>query len=307
MRDKDTAPETPQGHEDRSGVSRLRLLDFDDLFLLSHLLEGATIAATARQLGLTQPAITQRVRKIERVFAEAVLQKAGRHVRLTKAGHAICVKAADALALMREVAEQSKAETLTVGAGPILHAAWLWPALTELRETSPASRFNAQVGLEDEVLAALDSGVLAAAITTQTPGGPASVIELGEEEFVMVASPALAGNLATAADLEGQVLLEMDRSFGLLARIERAARAQLRFKDAWFVGGVAEVVAAAQAGHGVAVLPEQLVANAVQAGRLAVVLPELDIPPVPVRLAYRKDRISETMIELLVKALRRRP
>src|SRR4051812_26715024 len=103
MRNKDVDPKTVAGTGDRSAISRLRLLDFDDLFLLGHLLEGATIAATAKQLGLTQPAIPQRVRKIERVFAEAILQKAGRHVRLTKEGRAICIKAADALALMREV------------------------------------------------------------------------------------------------------------------------------------------------------------------------------------------------------------
>ncbi len=97
-------PSVPaSGRDDRASGHNLRHLDFDDLFLLSHLLSGKTIAATARQLGLTQPAVTQRVRKIERAFEEQILQKVGRHVRLTHEGLAICHRASEALKLMRDV------------------------------------------------------------------------------------------------------------------------------------------------------------------------------------------------------------
>ena len=303
MRNKELDSQMKSGTQDRSGISRLRLLDFDDLFLLSHLLEGNTIAATARLLGLTQPAITQRVRKIERVFGETMLQKAGRHVRLTKVGRAICVRARDSLALMRDVSEVSARESLTVGTEAMLYESWLWPVLVDIRERSPESHFHAYVGAPDEVTALLDAGQLSAALTTRAPGARHSSIELGDEEFVLVASPGVAASVDHIGKLEGQMLLEVDRSFGLLGRVEASARTQLKFREVWFVGGVAQVLAGVKAGHGVAVLPQRLVSQSIHAGQLRVILPELDIPAESVRLVYRADRMSEALIEVLAKSL----
>lgn len=285
-------------------MSRLRLLDFDDLFLLSHLLEGNTIAATAKQLGLTQPAITQRVRKIERVFGEPILQKAGRHVRLTKEGRAVCVKAADALALMREVTTDTAGESLTIGAESLVYSAWLWPALATLRETSPGRRFDGYVGSPDEVTTMLETGALAASLSTAVPKSAAvETIELGAEEFVLVASPDIQATLKEPADLAAQVLIEIDRSYGMLARVEATTRAQLQFKDIWLVGSAMHAAQAVIAGHGVAILPERLVRTAIQTGRLKVALPELDIMPMTLRLLYRRDRASLSLVEMLAETL----
>lgn len=303
MPQRDLDPQTAAGGQDHSGVSRLRLLDFDDLFLLSHLLDGNTIAATARQLGLTQPAITQRVRKIERVFGQAMLQKAGRHVRLTRDGRAICVKARDALSLMRDVAEATASESLTVGTEPLFHDTWLWPALAALRQSHPDSLLNALVGGADEVAALLDAGTLTAVLTSRAAGGKLAGIELGDEDFMVVARPELAAQISGIEDLEQQVLLEVDRSFGLLSRVASTTRAKMKFKDVWFVGGASQVLAAAKAGHGLAILPEHMVTPALQTGQLAVVLPSLDIPSVPIRLLYRSERVSEALIKILAKTL----
>jgi len=46
----------------------LRLLDFDDLTIGKMLLEGATYKDLSKELGLTPPAISHRIRKIERVI-----------------------------------------------------------------------------------------------------------------------------------------------------------------------------------------------------------------------------------------------
>lgn len=307
MRTKDLDPQTPEtvsGAPARSTMSRLRLLDFDDLFLLRHLLDGNTIAATAKQLGLTQPAITQRVRKIERVFGEAILQKAGRHVRLTKEGRAVCVKAADALALMREVTAETAGEALTVGADPLAYASWLWPALATLREASPGRRFDGYVGASEEVSAMLETGALAAALSTAPSMNPAlASIDLGVEEFVMVASPEVQAKLRTPADLAQEILIEIDRSFALLARVESTTRAQLQFRDVWLVGTATHVAQAALAGHGVAVLPERLVRTALQTGRLKIALPEIEIAPMHLRILYRRDRASVSLVEMLAETL----
>ncbi len=294
---------------DRSAGSRLRLLDFDDLFLLGHLLEGNTIAATAKLLGLTQPAITQRVRKIERVFEEPILQKAGRHVKLTPSGHAVCVKAADALAMMRQVTTEPAKTGLNVGAAQAIGSTWLWPAILALRSSSPEQQYQCQIGAEDDLQALLESSGIDAVVTTKrASAGNQAVIELGEEEFVMVASPALAETLKGPEGLTAANLLELDRSYPLLSRLSATSRATIRFKDVWFTGSYAHLVQAAASGHGIAILPQSVASPALLAGKLVPVLSELDLEPAAQRLIYRSDRGIEELAKILADALlRQRP
>ena len=286
MSDKDVVDPKPgsgagvEKAAEKSAMSRLRLLDFDDLFLLSHLLEGSTIAATAKQLGLTQPAITQRVRKIERVFADAILQKVGRHVRLTKEGRAICVKAADALALMREVTTEPAGTAVTVGAEALYGAAWLWPAASDLHEAQPGSLVHCVYASGDELAASLESGSLDAWLTSQPyAGGLHGVVDLAEADYVFVAREDVAARVKTLADLAGMLLLEIDRSYPLLSRLDPASRAAARFSAVWFLGNATSVLQAVLQGQGVAILPSSLAATALAGGRLALVLPEVDVVP----------------------------
>lgn len=67
---------------------RLRLLDVDDLIVLSRLLTGDDVTKTARFLGLTQPAISQRIRKMEGVFEVTLVERLGRKKILTEFGRA---------------------------------------------------------------------------------------------------------------------------------------------------------------------------------------------------------------------------
>ncbi len=290
---------------DKAAGSRLRLLDFDDLFLLKHLLEGNTIVATAKQLGLTQPAITQRVRKIERVFAEPILAKAGRHVKLTKEGRAICTKAADALALMHEVTIEPEGSSMTIGASPSVGQRWLWPAIKDLHLVAPRLLFHCVVGSNEEMLGLLDAGSIEACLTSAPmPLGSFGALDVGEDEYVMVSSPALAESVNGPEDLKRIMLLELDRSFPLLTRVEVAARSALKFDDIWFLGTLSNIASAAQSGFGVGILPRSVVQTQVAAGKLAVVLPAIDLTPESFRLLFRRDRGVEPVIRQLIERLR---
>ncbi len=305
MRNKDLDLKKHAPAEGKSAGNRLRLLDFDDLFLLKHLLEGHTVAATAKQLGLTQPAITQRVRKIERVFAEPMLAKVGRHVKLTKEGRAICIKAADALALMHEVSTHAQDTAVTIGASPSVGQRWLWPALSALRHVSPQLAFHLLVGSGDELVGLLDAGAIDACLTSApAPLGSYGSLDVGEDDYVFVATPDLAARILTPEDLRPQTLLELDRSFSLLARIEVEARASVRFDSVWFLGTLSNVAAATLSGFGVAILPRSLVQAQIGAERLALVLPTLDLTPERFRLVFRRDRGVEPLVRQLIERLR---
>lgn len=79
---------------------KLRMLDMDDLILLQHLLNGGRPSTGAQLLGLTPPAVSHRLRKIEDVFAIKLFDRVGSRLNLNKAGKALSEKADQALLLM---------------------------------------------------------------------------------------------------------------------------------------------------------------------------------------------------------------
>lgn len=81
-------------------VRRLRMLDIDDLILLDHLLEGGRPSSCAQLLGLTPPAVSHRLRKIENVFEIKLFERIGAKLYLNPQGRALSEKAKKALEFM---------------------------------------------------------------------------------------------------------------------------------------------------------------------------------------------------------------
>jgi len=79
---------------------RLRMLDIDDLILLQHLLAGGRPSTGAALLGLTPPAVSHRLRKIEDVFEIKLFERKGARLQLNIEGRALSEKASQALLLM---------------------------------------------------------------------------------------------------------------------------------------------------------------------------------------------------------------
>lgn len=79
---------------------KLRMLDMDDLILLQHLLQGGRPSTGAALLGLTPPAVSHRLRKIEDVFQIKLFERKGSKLNLNSEGRALSEKANRALELM---------------------------------------------------------------------------------------------------------------------------------------------------------------------------------------------------------------
>jgi hypothetical protein len=76
---------------------QLRYLDVDDLYLMSFLANGSRLVDAARQLSLTQPAITQRVHKIEQALGLELLDRRFRGTCLSEKGRSVCKYALEAI------------------------------------------------------------------------------------------------------------------------------------------------------------------------------------------------------------------
>jgi len=95
---------------------QLRKLDIDDLLVLSLLLAGHGQRFIAAEMGLSQPAISQRIIKINGSFEFKVYTRITREGRLTPAGVLFATRAKESLKLLTDAAPY----TFSLGRGKML-------------------------------------------------------------------------------------------------------------------------------------------------------------------------------------------
>jgi DNA-binding transcriptional LysR family regulator len=296
-------------HKERYGQQKLnpsgtginfRLLDFDDLYLLRHLLEGLTVAGTARKLGLTQPAITQRIRKIERVFEDSIIKKVGRHVQLTPTGESICSKAADALAVMKELSGAISGDQITLASEGYLAASHIWPALSDAMMNDPSKMVHLRISPDRQAMALLTEGHVDGLVTTsEQPNANLSSIKLFEEEHIFVASPDLAPSITDVSQLEEIRLIELDPSYPSMQYLTLEARSDIKFSDIWFVGDRSLVINSVIKGLGVGIVPASMAKAQISAGKLVAILPDLELKSETYQLIYKEAKVLEQLQPLI--------
>jgi len=293
------------GREDRASGHNLRHLDFDDLFLLSHLLSGKTIAATARQLGLTQPAVTQRVRKIERAFEEQILQKVGRHVRLTHEGLAICQRAAEALKLMRDVSAFNLKGTITVGAPYDLSRVWLLPAIAKGGELVDSLQIHC--GSKIELAKMLENGEVQAVLTDAeilVSGTVRKVV--AEDEMLLVARPDFAIKIRSIDDLRGVLFCETDKSMPNLNLVPAKTKLAMEVNAVRYLGSYANVINFLTSHNAVALMPVSIAKGQIEVGNLQSINLGLDLAAMQIALYVREDRVEKDDIDKIATLINRR-
>ncbi|MCP3804126.1 LysR family transcriptional regulator [Allokutzneria sp. A3M-2-11 16] len=262
--------------------------------------EEGSFTRAADRLRVSQPALSQQIRSLERSMGGELLERLPGSVRLNPAGRAFAEHAAVAVRAERE-ARRAVRDVLSVTAGELevatvlsIAVGVLPPSLTRWHHQHPdipvrLREYRHKRLLEDAVLAG--SGDIAVGPRPQSWPGP--IVDIGTERFVLVIAerdPALArirpyrkgapnaarqsrGRLALSA-LAEHSWITLDREYGLSEFVEEhLAKAGLSPR---YVLRTAQVDAAARlaaAGVGVALLP----ANAIPTD-LAGVVVEPDPP-----------------------------
>lgn len=172
----------------------LRTLDY----FLTAVARGS-LRAAAQELGVTQPALTKGIRRLEDAFGVPVFDRQARGVSLTVYGaallrHVRSVKTAlGAAAEEVEALRSGSAGLVKVGAGPSWHDAVLPEAIIELREANPGVRVRVVGGADDQLKEQLRSGMLDLVL--------AAVPETPRLEPELVWRPLLADEYCVIADV----------------------------------------------------------------------------------------------------------
>ncbi len=168
----------------------------------------------AEVLGLSQPALSKAIARLERDAGTALVTRLPRGIELTDAGRAFYEQACHAAAALEDGLQAARdiggghAGLLRLGMTPATSHFVLSALFPRLRQERPAAVLNIRTAFGDELFALLEQQRLSFAVGPLPPQIPDSLSfeVLYEEGFSMVfnqAHPLATKNELTAADLEG--------------------------------------------------------------------------------------------------------
>jgi DNA-binding transcriptional LysR family regulator len=242
--------------------------------------EAETLGIAAQKLHVTKSAISQKLKALEARLGVRLFERVGRNVRPTEAARALASSLRGAFALVDDAVETVRdvhgaiGGEVRVGAPRPFTASVLRPRIAKLLAAHPDVVLDLSFGTPTELEARLLAGDLDLAVLARAPESDrVTTKELFVETFVAVASPRYLDRRGTPRALEdwdGHRIVVFDRDLPMHAAFWRAAygRAALRGTIACRVASLDELRALAEAGAGIAVLPDYFVEDAVARGKL---------------------------------------
>lgn len=157
-----------------------------DIWRLKHFLaiaEAGSFHAAARQLNISQPALTKSIRQLEESFGTELFLRLPRGVRLTESGEQLRLRAREIEAAWTSATVEVGAQAagirghMRIGGGPVYCAAYFPSVLADLRRQFPNLRISVLTGVGSELLPALKVGDIRA----YAGGVPDAATELGSQ------------------------------------------------------------------------------------------------------------------------------
>ena len=257
----------------------IRRLPLSSLRVFVAVAEHLSFTRAADALGVTTSAASMQVQALEEYLRVALFRRHGRQVDLTVEGSALLPKVRQGLADLERALDEARADR---GAGPLrvtmlasFLAQWLMPRLVEFSEQHP--RIDLQIHTGQEMVDFARAGIHAG-IRFGAGGWPQLHVEkVLDEWLVPVCRPSLLkkyGPVTDADDLKRYRLMHSTSEPWSTWLFDDGAA------ERWPASGIAfddsvAIIRATEAGQGLALARWSLVADEVQAGRLAVASPRV--------------------------------
>lgn len=287
---------------------------FESLSVFVAVAEKRGFAAAARALGLSPPAVTRAVAALERHLGVTLFHRSTRAVSLTDDGAGLLDRARRILAELRE-AEQVAMGSRSVPRGQLYVAApvmfgrlHVLPVINALLASH--ADLSARMMLLDRNVRIVEEGVDVAVRIGALADSSLRSVTIGAVRQTIVASPAYLaahGEPVDPVDLAGHhcIMGSGVRAGGgwpFGARAEKAARLVPRLS----INGIDAILAAAEAGVGLANVLSYQSAAQIASGRLVEVLAAHAPPAMPVSLLYDPGRASMPAVRVFIDAMRER-
>ena len=289
--------------------------DFADLEAFLAVLSTGSFHGAAGRLGLSQPAVTRRVQKLETALGARLFERGTRSVRPTLAGKRLRERAEGMLNEARETARAMRGEsaahararvrTVTLAAVPTAVPGLVAPAIRALLSAEPRARVRVIDRAANEVAEAVAGGEADLGLCSIPLLEPGATFEPLADDPIDLALPEghpLAGRGALSwADLAGERLILPARGTGNRLLIDEAL-ARARIEAPWTVEArrTSTALALVAAGLGAAPVPRAA------GGAPACVLRPIGAPEVSrsLGLLRRAGRAGAPQAEALAAAIR---
>ncbi len=207
------------------------LKQFREVARVGHMTRAAETA------GVSQPALSAMVKKLESELGAELFHRTSRGVELTDAGKVFLVHAEDAIRAsesgvqaVRELVGLERGQ-VRVGGGATATTYLLPGAISDFRSEHPGVRFYIRESGSRAVAEAVRSGELDLGVVTRPLGGrleqDLNVIPLAEDELRLIAPPGHALHGASAfswSQLEGEAIVAFEAGSAVRTLIDSEAR-----------------------------------------------------------------------------------
>lgn len=267
-------------------IDRARLPSTASLTAFEAAARLGSFTEAARELTLTQGAISRQIRSLEDHLQVLLFERSAQRVALTETGRAVAIQVRSILDQFQIAMQQistARPATLVLGVLPTLATRWLIPRLSAFVTAHP--NINVELMTFRREFEPVPTNFDAILTLGTHDSGDIVSHKIGDEDFVAFASPELIRQkgLRSAADLKDMtLLLEVTRPEiwnKWLHANGAGAYAHTRFMH---FNHFDMVVSAAVQHLGVGLAPRLLIEDAIRGGQLQ----ELDAEPLSIGTAY---------------------
>jgi DNA-binding transcriptional LysR family regulator len=288
------------------------LINYALLPTLVELGSSRTFAEVANRLRITPSAISHQMRTLEGQLGFRLFERVGRRAKLTPEALRLVGVVSEHLPPIEDALEALLDDGMNVRGlvriGGVLPFSRLWlrPRVTHLLGLYPELRLELSFGVPSLLVPKLQSGLLDLAIVAEPVESPLLVSRsiYSEEFWAVCAKSYLAGALPpqNVKELKQHRFIVYDASRPMHDTWWAHVVGRRQSFEPTLVCSVAnldEMLYLAEAGFGVAVLPNYLVEEAVRRGRLLRLFPRSTAPKNPVHLVWRKSSIETSRFNVV--------
>ena len=171
-------------------------MELRDIEYFEEIAEQRHVGRAAERLGLSQPALSKSLRRLEDALQVKLFDRNSKGLELTAEGLLLLARARDLRLSLRNVARevtdvsQGRAGHLRIGVGPVVPTRLISNALARLFVEAPRVTARVTISDADEIIPALRKGELDLNINLMhaTPPDGLCYVQLYEDEYVVCAS-----------------------------------------------------------------------------------------------------------------------
>ncbi|WP_327321194.1 LysR family transcriptional regulator [Streptomyces sp. NBC_01210] len=293
-------------------------LDLHRLWIFMQVVEHRGFSAAAQKLYMSQPSVSNQVRRLEESLRTTLIDRSGGRIRPTAEGQVldtygkrVFLLAEEAVAAVQQLSGLQTGR-IVVGGSTTVGTYLLPDLLAAYRSRHPSVEGHIFVGNNKAVIEQLLSGGVGIAVVAGAPADQRLVSEtVLEERLVMVAAPGhpLAGIASLTADMFAGERLILREPGSQTRELQESTLGSWGLTEAsWTeVWGPEAVKRCVAAGLGISLISEHAVADDVRSGTLALLEVEQAAQARPITLLRRRDRLLSAAEQAFVQLLRDQP